>query len=216
MQVLSQYNNLKKGGFESVHEFSSRFTWVYNSIPADIKPSLGVAKLHYTNAFNNYFALLLRERKSNTLSAMFTYTLEVEANMMAYGKIKPRAEVDTRKGREEAHPTTSASSSNDIKFEMMLKTMEKLMDRLIVEANMMACGKIKPRAEINGRKGREESHPSTSASSSSDIKFKMILKTMEKLMDMLMVEAKLANREQNEPQIRNTNFRRQVPSPLTK
>ena len=41
LQVLSQYNNLKKGGFESVHEFSSRFMWVYNSIPTDIKPSLG-------------------------------------------------------------------------------------------------------------------------------------------------------------------------------
>ena len=25
LQVLSQYNNLKNGGFESVHEFSSRF-----------------------------------------------------------------------------------------------------------------------------------------------------------------------------------------------
>ena len=54
--------------------------------------------------------------------------------MMACGKIKPRAEVDKRKGREEAHPTTSASSSSDIKFELMLKTMENLMDRLTVEA----------------------------------------------------------------------------------
>ena len=65
---------------------------------------------------------------------MFTDAIEVEANMMACGKIKPRAEVDRSKGREEAHPTTSTSSSSDIKFEMMLKTMEKLMDRLTVEA----------------------------------------------------------------------------------
>ena len=63
LQVLSQYNNLKKGGFEYVHEFSSRFMRVYNSIPADIKPLVGAAKLHYADAFDNDFVLLLRERK---------------------------------------------------------------------------------------------------------------------------------------------------------
>ena len=117
-----------------VHEFSSRFMWVYNSIPTDIKPSPMVAKLHYADAFDNDFSLLLRERSPNTLLSMFTDALEVEANMMACGKIKPRAEIDRRKGREETHPTTSPFSLSDIKFEMMLKTMEKLMDRLTVEA----------------------------------------------------------------------------------
>ena len=100
----------------------------YNLIPADIKPSPGTAKLHYVNAFDNDFALLLRERKSATLPAMFTNALEVEANMMACGKIKLRVEVDRRKCREEIHPTSSTSSSSDVKFEMMLKTMEKLMN----------------------------------------------------------------------------------------
>ena len=36
---------------------------VYNSIPADINPSVGAAKIHYAEAFDNDFALLLRERK---------------------------------------------------------------------------------------------------------------------------------------------------------
>ena len=31
LQVLAQYNNLKKGNFESVHEFSSRFMRVYKT-----------------------------------------------------------------------------------------------------------------------------------------------------------------------------------------
>ena len=54
--------------------------------------------------------------------------------MMACGKIKPRVDVDRRKGREEImSSTSSASSSNDIKFEMMLKIMEKLMDRLTMD-----------------------------------------------------------------------------------
>ena len=37
---------------------------------------------------------------------------------------------------------------------------------------------------------------------------------MEKLIDMLMVETKSVNQEHNEPQVRNPNFRRQVPPPL--
>ena len=41
-----------------------------------------------------------------------------------------------------------------------------------------------------------------------------MLKTMEQLMYRLMVEAKLVNREQNEPHIRNPNFRRPIPPPL--
>ena len=129
---------LKKRGFESVHEFSSRFMRVYNSIPADIKPSVGAAKLHYAEAFDNDFALLLRERKSTSLHVMFTNALEVEANMMACGKIKQRVDIDRRKGREKTMPSTSsASSSNDIKFEMMLKTMENLMDRLTMDTRPM-------------------------------------------------------------------------------
>ena len=135
---------------------------VYNSILANIKPSVGAAKLHYAEAFNNDFALLLRERKSTNLPIMFTDALEVEANMMACGKIKQRVDVDRRKGREETIPSTSFDSlSNDIKFEMMLKTMEKLMDRLTMEA-----------------------HSSSTPS------------------------------KQNEPQIRNPNFRRPIPPPL--
>ena len=69
---------------------------------------------------------------------MFIDALEVEANMMACGKIKQRVYVDRRKVREEIIPSTSfASSSNDIKFEMMMKTMEKLMDRLTMDTRLV-------------------------------------------------------------------------------
>jgi len=131
LHLFSQYNSLKKGGFEFVHEFSSRFMRVYNSIPEDIKPSTATVKLHYARAFDNDFAFSLRERKSASLVAMFTDTLEVEANMMASGKMKQR-DIDRRKTREENMPSTS-SSATDIKFEMMLKKMEKLMDRLTMD-----------------------------------------------------------------------------------
>ena len=61
---------------------------------------------------------------------MFQDALEVEANMMASVKIKQNVETDKRKAREENVPYAFAIvSSNDVKFEMMLKTREKLMDK---------------------------------------------------------------------------------------
>ena len=61
---------------------------VYNSIPTDIKPLVGTAKIHYVNAFDSDSALLLRERKSISIPFMFQDDLEVGDNMMAIGKIK--------------------------------------------------------------------------------------------------------------------------------
>ena len=61
LKILAQYNNLKKGNFEYVHEFSSSFMSVYNSIRIDIKPLVGASKLHYVHAFESDFSLLLRE-----------------------------------------------------------------------------------------------------------------------------------------------------------
>ena len=40
-QILTQYNNLKKGNFDSVQEFIGRFMRFYNSIPTNIKPPIG-------------------------------------------------------------------------------------------------------------------------------------------------------------------------------
>ena len=79
---------------------------VYNSIHVDIKPLVGAAKMDYADAFDDDFALLLRERKSVSLPIMFQDSLEVEANMMESGKIKNKVETDKRKVREENMPST--------------------------------------------------------------------------------------------------------------
>ena len=87
-------------------------------------------------------------------------------------------------------------------------------EALKVEANMMASGKIKQKLETDKRKAREENVPSTYALvSCNDVKFEMMLKTMEKLMDRVTIDNRPLNKEQNEPQIRNPNFRRPNPPP---
>ena len=93
---------------------------VYTSIPVDIKPHVGYAKLHYVDAFENDFALLLRERKSTTLLDMFKDTLEVETNLMASGKMKQRVETYKRKFR-------------DAMLEVMMRNMEILMEKLALD-----------------------------------------------------------------------------------
>ena len=106
---------------------------VYNSIPGNIKTLVGVSQLHYVDAFESDFSLLLSERKSTNIPAMFKDALEVEVNLITSEKMKQRVEVDRRRTREEHQTSTSiaatSSSSNDAKFEMMMKTMERLMDR---------------------------------------------------------------------------------------
>ena len=79
---------------------------------------------------------------------------------------------------------------------------------------MMASGKIKQKVETYKRKAREENVSFASVVvSSNDVKFEMMLKTMEKLMDRMTMDNIPLNREHNEPQIRNPNFRRFNPPP---
>ena len=114
---------------------------MYNSILVDIKPLVGAAKLHYTDAFDSDFSLLLRERKSATLPMMFQDALEVEVNMMASRKI--RQKMETRKDRDDG-PSTSVASANDRKFEMMLETIEKLMDKLSMDNGSLSSEENEP------------------------------------------------------------------------
>jgi hypothetical protein len=61
---------------------------IYNSIPTEVKPPPKAAQLRYANSFDSDFALLLRERISNTLDDMMSDAIEVEVNLMASGNIK--------------------------------------------------------------------------------------------------------------------------------
>jgi hypothetical protein len=62
------------------------------------------------------------------LDAIMRNVVEVEVNMMASGKIKPRFNRGDKRPQGDAQPSTSWSS--DDKFDMMMKTMEKLMERM--------------------------------------------------------------------------------------
>jgi hypothetical protein len=128
LQLLTQYNNMKRASDETVQEFSAHFMRVYNSIPAEVQPPPGAAQLRYADSFDSDFTLLLRERRSANLDAMMSDTIEVEVNLMASGKIKQSFNRGGRKPQGDAQPSTSRPSED--KFDLMMKTMEKLMERM--------------------------------------------------------------------------------------
>lgn len=104
LQLLTQYNNLKKSYIETVQEFSVRFMRVCDSISDHVNPTPRVAQLHYADAFDSDFALTLRERRSPSLADMMNDATEVEVNLMASRKIKYKLDMDKKKAKEEAQP----------------------------------------------------------------------------------------------------------------
>ena len=68
---------------------------MFSKIPIEIKPTDTSAKITYANAFDSEFCLLLRERRSTSLSLMQDASLEVESNVIASQKIKGK--VDRKK-----------------------------------------------------------------------------------------------------------------------
>jgi hypothetical protein len=70
---------------------------MYGKIPEEIKPSETLAKITFSNAFDDEFSLLLRERRATTLSLMQDATIEVESNILAADKLKSRSDRDRKK-----------------------------------------------------------------------------------------------------------------------
>ena len=124
VQMLTQYNQLKRGNDETVKIFSSRFNMIQNYLPMQCKPPQGMAKLHYAEAFDDEFALFMRERRFATLADMMNDAIEVELNMMSSKRGKYKSK--TRKVKDEAQ------SSSDLKFDSIMKVMEKLVDKLYI------------------------------------------------------------------------------------
>ena len=79
---------------------------------------------------------------------------------------------------------------------------------LEVEVNMIVSGKIRKKMET--RRVREDG-PSTFVAFANGVKFEMMLNTIEKMMDKLAMDNGSLNREQNEAEVRNPNFRRPNP-----
>ena len=85
---LSEFSALKKLETENVECFSRKFNKAYNKLPPNIKPLEAAAMDYYSGSFPNEFAIMLRERRSQTLLQMQGDAVALEGNLLAGGKIK--------------------------------------------------------------------------------------------------------------------------------
>lgn len=69
-------------------------------------------------------------RRSTSLADMMNDAIEVEVNLMALGKMKQKIDSKRKKIKDEAQ--ASSSHSSDIRFDSMMKTMDKIMERLVL------------------------------------------------------------------------------------
>jgi hypothetical protein len=65
-----EFGALRKNNYDLVLEFTQRFNKLYHKISAEVKPSQPATKVTFVGDFEPDFALLLRERRSSTLTGM--------------------------------------------------------------------------------------------------------------------------------------------------
>ena len=62
LQILSEYENIKRNVGESVQDYCVRFNAVYNAVPTNLKHPMGLALLKFLDGFNADMAYNLREQ----------------------------------------------------------------------------------------------------------------------------------------------------------
>ena len=82
LQILSEYESIRRAPAESVQDYCTRFNSLYNAIPAHIKPSQGLALVKFPDGFEPEMSYQLRETNSTTLEEMHRDAVSVEANLL--------------------------------------------------------------------------------------------------------------------------------------
>lgn len=52
LQILSEYDSIRRASNESVQDYCTRFNNIYNPIPANIKPPPNLALIKFTDGFD--------------------------------------------------------------------------------------------------------------------------------------------------------------------
>jgi len=121
LQILSEYENIRRGPNETIQDYCTRFNNIYNTIPVNLRPPLDLALIKFLNGFETDMAYQLRERNPQTFEEMQSVAVSVVANLL--GK---RARV-----RKERRGTAKDETSpSDIKIDSLAKSMERIMDRV--------------------------------------------------------------------------------------
>ena len=83
LQILSEYESIKRNQGESGQDYCTRFNNIYNAIPTNIKPPQGLSFIKFPNGFDADMSDQLRERNTATLEDTQKCVVSVEANLLA-------------------------------------------------------------------------------------------------------------------------------------
>jgi hypothetical protein len=83
LQILSEYENIRRNQGETVQDYCTHFNNLYNAIPTDIKPPQGLALIKFPDGFDIDMSYQLRERNVATLEDMQKSVVSVEENLLA-------------------------------------------------------------------------------------------------------------------------------------
>jgi len=120
LQILSEYENIRRGLNEIVQGYCTRFNNIYNEIPVNLRPPPDLALIKFPHGFDTDMTYQLRERNAPSLEEMQSVAISVEANLLA-----KRARV-----RNEKRTAKDETSPSDIKIDNLAKSMERLMERI--------------------------------------------------------------------------------------
>ena len=67
LQILSEYENIRRGPNETVQDYCTRFNNIYNAIPVNLRPPPDLALINFPDGFDTDMAYQLRERNLPTL-----------------------------------------------------------------------------------------------------------------------------------------------------
>jgi hypothetical protein len=125
LQILSEYESIKRNQGEMVQDYCTCFNNLYNAIPTEIKPPQGLALIKFPNGFDSNMSYQLRERNSTSLDDMQRSVIIVEANLLAK-RARQRSE---RRVTIKEEPSTS---NTDSKLDSLARAVELMLERLTV------------------------------------------------------------------------------------
>jgi hypothetical protein len=82
LQILSEYENIRRNQGETVQDHCTHFNNLYNAIPTEIKPPQGLALIKFPDGFDADMSYQVRERNYATLEDMQKSAISVEANLL--------------------------------------------------------------------------------------------------------------------------------------
>jgi len=83
LEILVEYEQIKRNVGESVQDYCIRFNSNYNEILGHLRPPVGLAMMKFLDGFDAEMDYQLRERELTTMEDMQKITVNVEANLLS-------------------------------------------------------------------------------------------------------------------------------------